>query len=94
MGMKEDLKIPMSMLSINFLNKLKYKGSYQGKRFMFEKYEEKEDNKVVSTVLKVYVWKDLFNFENTNEEEIIKKEFEYSKDGIEDGIKFVEDAKI
>ena len=73
------------MLSINFLDKLPYKGSYNGKRFMFEK----SDN-----ALKVYVWKDLYSFENTNVEDMTIKEFEYSKDGIEQGIDFVEETKV
>ena len=73
------------MLSINFLDKLPYKGSYNGKRFMFEK----SDND-----LKVYVWKDLYSFENTNVEDMTIKEFEYSKDGIEQGIDFVEETKV
>ncbi|MBR3288666.1 MAG: hypothetical protein IKI71_02755 [Lachnospiraceae bacterium] len=85
MGMREDLKIPLTMLSINFLDKLPYKGSYNGKRFMFEK----SDN-----TLKVYVWKDLYSFENTNVEDMTIKEFEYSKDGIEQGIDFVEETKV
>ena len=85
MGMREDLKIPLTMLSINFLDKLPYKGSYNGKRFMFEK----SDND-----LKVYVWKDLYSFENTNVEDMTIKEFEYSKDGIEQGIDFVEETKV
>ena len=40
---------------VDSLDKLLYKGSYNGKRFMFEK----SDN-----ALKVYVWKDLYSFEN------------------------------
>ena len=85
MGMREDLKIPLTMLSINFLDKLPYKGSYKGKRFMFEK----SDN-----ALKVYVWKDLYSFENTNVEDMTIKEFEYSKDGIDQGIDFVDGAEV
>lgn len=85
MGMREDLKIPLTMLSISFLNKLPYKGSYNGKRFMFKKEEDK---------LNVYVWKDLFSFENTDKSEITVKEFTYDKDGIEKGIDYIEEFKI
>ena len=85
MGMREDLKIPLTMLSISFLDKLPYKGSYNGKRFMFEKADK---------ILKVYVWKDLYSFENTNVEDMTIKEFEYNKDGIEQGIDFVEETKV
>lgn len=73
------------MLSISFLDKLPYKGSYNGKRFMFEK---------IDAGLKVYVWKDLYSFENTKPEDMTIKEFEYSKDGIEKGIDFVEGTEV
>lgn len=86
MGIKEDLEIPLSMLEISFLDKSKYKGSYRGKRFLFEKVD---DNK-----LKVYIWKDLFNFESTDQKDMVIKEFEYSKDGIDEGLKFVEETKV
>ena len=85
MGMREDIRIPLTMLSISFLDKLPFKGSYKGKRFMFKKNDDK---------LMVYLWKDLFSFENTNEKDIIKKEFEYTKDGIEAGIDFVEETSV
>lgn len=100
MGMREDLKIPLTMLSINFLNKLPYKGSYKGKRFLFEKCEEEStDTENVGEVkknciLKVYLWKDLFCFEKTDKKDMITREFEYSKQGIEEGIDFVEMTSV
>ena len=36
MSMREDLRIPLTMLSISFLNELPFSGSYNGKRFRFE----------------------------------------------------------
>lgn len=89
MGMRDELKIPLTMLSISFLDKLPYKGSYKGKRFLFEKNKSDGDTVVK---LKVYVWKDLYNFENTSPDEMVSKEFEYSKDGIDQGITFVEET--
>lgn len=89
MGMREDLKIPLTMLSINFLDKLPFKGSYNGKRFMFKKYAVEGKN-----CLRLYLWKDLYSFENTDEKEMIIKEFEYTKDGIEQGIDFVEGTTV
>lgn len=97
MGMREDIRIPLTMLSISFLDKLPYKGSYNGKRFLFEKVKvEVDDSKEGSKgfILKVYLWKDLYNFENTDKKDMIVKEFEYSKDGIEEGINFVEETKV
>ena len=85
MGMREDLKIPLTMLSVNYLDKLPFKGSYNGKRFMFIKSDD---------CLKVHLWKDIYSFENTKEEDKTVKDFEYSKEGIEKGIDFVEETKI
>ena len=90
MGMREDIRIPLTMLSISFLNEMPFKGSYKGKRFMFEK-QVADDNK---EKLVVYLWKDLFNFENTKKEEMIIREFEYTKDGIEQGLEFVEGTSV
>ena len=92
MGMREDIRIPLTMLSISFLNELPFKGSYKGKRFMFEK--QKVDGDETKQKLVVYLWKDLFNFENTKLEDMIIKEFEYTKDGIEEGIDFVEGTNV
>ena len=86
MGMREDLKIPITMLNLSFLNKLPFLGSYCGKRFKFVKNVEKNKK----TVLTVYVWDDKFSFENTDRNLMDIKDFEYSDDGINKGIKFVE----
>lgn len=96
MGMREDLKIPLTMLSISFLNMLPFKGSYNGKRFLFKKNIVESDNKSQSVKpnLKLYVWKDLYSFENTDEKEMIIKEFDYTKEGIEQGIDFVEGISL
>ena len=89
MGIREDLKIPLTMLSIKFLDELPYKGSYNGKRFLFKKNisDDKEE-------LKVYVWKDLYSFENTKEEDMVIKTFDYTKDGISSGLDFVEETSV
>ena len=86
MGMREDLKIPITMLNLSFLNKLPFLGSYSGKRFKFEKCVE-DDSK---TILRVYVWDDKFSFENTDSKLMRIKDFEYSDYGINKGIEFVE----
>ena len=78
------------MLSISFLDKLPYKGSYNGKRFMFDKCVESDKN----CILRVYVWKDIYSFENTIKSDMDIKDFEYSKTGIEQGIDFVESSIV
>ncbi len=106
MSLREDLKIPLTMLSVNFLNKLPYKGSYKGKRFLFERCANKDDlsAEILNTndlevlkenfILKVYLWKDVFCFEKTDTKDMKIKEFEYSKQGIEAGIDFVEATSV
>lgn len=86
MSIREDLRIPLTMLSISFLEKLPYKGSYKGKRFQFEKITN--DNGDES--LKLYVWDDLYSFENTKKEDMLIRDFTFDKDGIEEGISFID----
>ena len=81
MSMREDLRIPLTMLSISFLNELPFSGSYNGKRFRFEKVTLKNEDK--NDKLLVYVWKDVFNFENTDKKDIIEK-----------GLNFVEETIV
>ena len=86
MSIREDLRIPLTMLSLSFLEKLPYKGSYKGKRFLFEKNVGANGDKM----LKLYIWDDLYNFENTKKEEMLIKDFAFDKGGIESGIDFLE----
>ena len=81
-------KIAMSMLSINFLEKLPFKGSDRGMRYMFKKEVVDDEKK-----LNVYAWKDLFNFESTNEKNILKKQFKFSKEGIMEGLKWLSELQ-
>lgn len=87
MGIREDLKIPLTMLSISFLNKLPFKGSYNGKRFMFQKVKNEKDN---SDALKLYVWDDVYNFENTQDSDKVVIDLPFTKEGIEEGIDYIE----
>lgn len=94
--------IPLSMLSMSFLNGkngagMDFKGSHEGVRYLFRRMlkEESKEKKIKECtnedfLLRVYVYKDLFNFENTKDEDKIYKDFTFSKDGIEEGLTFVE----
>lgn len=86
--MKKDMPIPLSMLSISFLHKLPFKGSYKGKRFMFKKGEDSK------SYLNVYVWPDCFNFENTEEEKKKINKVDFSKEGIEEGLEFIAKTEV
>ena len=80
--------IPFSMLRISFLELSEFSGSSKGMRYIIKK-EIVDDKKV----LMVYTYKDKFNFKNTKDEEIIKKSFDFSKDGIEDIKKYLTEIR-
>ena len=96
MGMREDLRIPLTMLSLSYLNELPFLGSYQGKRFKFEKVLEQDakNSDSDSAKLVVYIWKDLFSFENTDKKDMIIKEYKFSKESIDEGLTFVEETNV
>ena len=93
-SIRNDLKIPLTMLSLHYLDKIKYRGSYKGKRFIFEKITEIVSDTEKKVVLRVHVWKDYLKFELTKKEDIITKDFTYDNDGIDKGLDFVEETKI
>ena len=80
--------IPFSMLRISFLELSEFSGSSKGMRYIIKK-EIVDDKKI----LMVYTYKDKFNFKNTKDEEIIKKSFDFSKDGIEDIKKYLTEIR-
>lgn len=82
----ENNRIPLSMLKLSFLSKLPFKGSSLGMRYIIKK--ETVDDK---NVLKVYTYKDLYNFENTNKEDIKEKTFDFSNEGIQDVISYLDE---
>ena len=100
--LREKFEIPLSMLSINFMNGKQnaghdFSGSYDGVRYMFKRVlkEESKDKELKKCtnedfLLRVFVYKDLFNFEKTKDEDKIHKDFPFTKDGIEEGLQFVE----
>lgn len=97
MGIRDDIRIPLTMLSLSYLDELPFLGSYNGKRFKFEKVKlnpEAKKHDYESAKLVLYVWKDLFSFENTDKKDMIIKEYKYCKESIDDGISFVEETKI
>ena len=85
------------MLKISFLDKSPFKGSYKGMRYILKKvfkdsgenaYGLKNiDDKVCN--LKVYTYKDLYNFENSKD--IKEAEFGYDKDGIQKALEYLDE---
>jgi len=68
-------------LSLNFVKKEDFAGSYQGMRFMLHQEIVEEEKK-----LKVYLWSEPFGFEATPEEEKLSELFEFSEEGLSQAI--------
>lgn len=64
-------------LSLNFVKKEDYAGSYQGLRYMLHQ-EDVEDEKK----LRAYIWPEPFCFEATEDEKKLSELFEFSEDGL------------
>lgn len=69
-------------LSVKFLKKEKYTGSFGGMRFLFEG---------AGDVMNVYVYPEPFSFENTPDEQKIMKEFAFSPEGIDEAVAWMEE---
>ena len=73
-----------AFLSLNFVKKEDYTGSYQGMRFLL--HQELVDEK---KQLKVYLWSEPFGFEATPEDQKIAKLFEFSDNGLDAAIEWM-----
>lgn len=67
-----------------YIKKSELTGSYEGMRFKLFKMTKEEQ-----TSLGCVIWPEPFNFIKTPEEEKIYAEFEFSEDGIDDAIRFM-----
>ena len=68
------------ILSLNYYNyKQPFSGSFRGMRYRIEK--DKEENS-----LKVSVWPEPFSYEKTDEKLIRKESFEFSEEGKESAV--------
>lgn len=68
-------------LSLNFVKKEDYAGSYKGMRYMLHLAEQDEEKK-----LQVYLWPEPFCFEVTPEEQKISRLFAFGEDGLAEAI--------
>ena len=68
-------------LSLNFVAKEDFTGSYKGMRFMLHKEVIEEEKK-----LKVYVWSEPFCFDVTPEDQKLSELFAFSEDGLAQAI--------
>lgn len=77
------------MISIPFLKKSRFTGSYLGMRYLLCKAEkiaeEKpagEEKPETETVLQAVIWPEPYNFENTPEKQKHSQDFPFEKEGI------------
>lgn len=68
-------------LSLNFMKKEDFTGSYQGIRFLLRQETVEEEKK-----LKVYVWSEPFGFDATPNEQKLSEFFAFSEEGLAEAI--------
>lgn len=68
-------------LSLNFVKKEDFTGSYQGIRFMLHQETVEEEKK-----LKVYVWSEPFGFDATPDDQKLSELFAFSEEGLAQAI--------
>ena len=68
-------------LSLNFVKKEDYAGSYKGLRYMLHQEVVEEDKK-----LQIFIWPEPLCFGSTDPSLIISKMFDFSEDGFKEGI--------
>ena len=68
-------------LSLNFIKKEDFTGSYQGIRFLLRQETVEEEKK-----LKVYVWSEPFGFDATPNEQKLSEFFAFSEEGLAQAI--------
>lgn len=69
------------VLSLGYLKKAVFRGSYRGMRFQMQKEAKEEE-----TILKVYAWPEPFTFDKTAEELKVSQEFPFTNDGLEQSV--------
>ena len=74
------------VLSIPYLKKTSFSGSYQGMRFLMRMEKGDEDTK-----LHVCCWEETYSYEATKDEDKVEAEFEFSEDGIKRAVDWLND---
>lgn len=69
------------VLSIPYLKKAAFSGSYQGMRFLMKLRKGEEKNSLL-----VFCWEEPYSFDKTPEEDKVTKEFEFSEAGIQQAV--------
>ena len=69
------------VLSLGYLKKAIFRGSYRGMRFQMQKASRDEE-----TILTVYAWPEPFTFDKTANELKISQEFPFTNEGLEQSV--------
>ena len=71
-------------ISIPFLKKSRFTGSYLGMRYQLEKAEREGDGPEpqTETVLRAIIWPEPYNFETTPDEKKHSRDFPFDTDGL------------
>ncbi len=83
------------ILSIAYLKKAVFTGSYEGMRFRFAVVmreisgAEEEETGNGKQVLEITVWEGPYAYDATPEKKKQRRDFEFSEEGIQDGIHFL-----
>ena len=76
------------VMPVNFLKKENFTGSDRGMRYRMEKTDGEE-----KTVLTVTVWPEPYGYDATSEEKKTRKQFDFSEEGIEQGVEWLNKMK-
>jgi len=71
------------VLSMGYLKKTPFKGSYRGMRFMLQKAE---DEGTGTTFLRAWAWPEPYSFEHTDEGKKLQERFPFDETGVTDAI--------
>ena len=66
------------VLSLGYLKKAVFRGSYRGMRFQMQK-----DTKEEETILKVYAWPEPFTFDKTADDLKVSQVFPFTTEGLD-----------
>lgn len=76
------------VLSLGYLKKTTFNGSFEGVRFRLQKTEKDGD-----TLLKVWAWPEPFSFDQTAEEQKISCELPFHEEGIEQAVMWLNEQR-
>ncbi len=71
-------------VSLNYIKKERFTGSFLGTRYMLEKKEKEEENVILTCV-----WEEPYCFEKTEEEKKEYMEFPLSEEGLAEALKWI-----